>query len=42
MRLLDQFHDFQGWDAKARWDDIKFSTTRCTKIGRIALVGEKK
>ena len=38
---LAQFHDFQGWDMKALWDDIKFSTTHCTKIDRIALVGEK-
>jgi hypothetical protein len=42
VRLLAQFHDFQGWDMKALWDDIKFSTTHCTKIDRIALVGEKK
>lgn len=42
VRLLAQFHDFQGWDARALWDDIKFSTTHCTKIDRIALVGEKK
>lgn len=42
VRLLAQFHDFQGWDAKALWDDIKFSTTHCTKIERIAMVGEKK
>jgi len=41
VRLLAQFHDFQGWDARALWDDIKFSTTHCTKIERIALVGEK-
>lgn len=41
VRLLAQFHDFQGWDAQALWDDIKFSTTHCTKIDRIALVGEK-
>src|SRR5262245_60636187 len=41
VRLLAQFHDFHGWDAKALWDDIKFSTTHCTKIDRIALVGEK-
>ena len=27
---------------KALWDEIKFSTTHCTKIDRIALVGEKK
>jgi len=41
VRVLAQFHDFHGWDAKALWDDIKFSTTHCTKIERIALVGEK-
>ena len=41
VRMLAQFHDFHGWDAKALWDDIKFSTTHCTKIERIALVGEK-
>jgi hypothetical protein len=41
IRLLAQFHDFHGWDMKALWDDIKFSTTHCTKIDRIALVGEK-
>ena len=42
IRLLGQFHDFEGWDAHALWDDIKFGTTHCTKIERIALVGEKK
>jgi hypothetical protein len=40
-RLLARFHDFQGWDLHALWDDIKFSTTHCTKIERIALVGDK-
>lgn len=42
VRVLAEFHDFHGWDAHALWDDIKFSTTHCTKIERIALVGEKK
>jgi hypothetical protein len=42
VRLLAQFHDFQGWDLHALWDDVKFSTTHCTKIERIALVGDKK
>src|SRR5215468_955102 len=42
VRLLAVFHDFQGWDLRALWDDIKFATTHCTKIERIALVGEKK
>jgi hypothetical protein len=41
VNVLAQFHDFHGWDAAALWDDIKFSTTHCTKINRIALVGEK-
>ncbi|QDU29523.1 hypothetical protein ETAA8_46360 [Anatilimnocola aggregata] len=41
VRLLAWFHDFSGWDTHALWDDIKFSTTHCTKIERIALVGEK-
>jgi hypothetical protein len=42
LRMLAWFHDFHGWDVHALWDDIKFSTTHCTKIERIALVGEKK
>jgi len=41
VNILSQFHDFHGWDAKALWDDIKFSTTHCTKIKKIAIVGEK-
>lgn len=41
-RLLAQFHDFHGWDAAALWDDIKFATEYCTKVERIALVGEKQ
>jgi hypothetical protein len=42
VNVLAQFHDFHGWDARALWDDIKFSTTHCTKIERIALVGDRK
>lgn len=42
VRMLALFHDFHGWDMHALWDDTKFSTTHCTKIERIALVGEKK
>lgn len=41
VRILAQFQDFRGWDAQALWDDIKFSTTHCTKIERIALVGDR-
>jgi len=41
IHVFAQFHDFHGWDARALWDDMKFSTTHCTKIKRIALVGDK-
>lgn len=41
VRLLAQFHDFHGWDLHALWDDIKFSTTHCLSIERIAMVGDK-
>ena len=41
IRLLAHFVDFHGWDLRALWDDIKFSTTHCTKVDRIALVGDK-
>jgi hypothetical protein len=42
VRLLAEFHDFHGWDLHALWDDIKFAATHCTKIDRIALVGDRK
>jgi hypothetical protein len=42
VNVLAVFHDFHGWDAQALWDDIKFSTTHCTKIAKVALVGETK
>lgn len=42
IRMLAWLHDFHGWDAHALWDDTKFATTHCTKIERIALVGDKK
>jgi hypothetical protein len=41
VNVLAQFHDFRGWDMHALWDDIKFSTTDCATIKRIALVGDK-
>src|SRR5262245_8951642 len=37
VNVLAEFHDFRGWDAKALWDDIKFSTTQFTKIDKIVL-----
>ncbi len=40
--LLAWFHDFKGWDLHALWDDSEFASGHCTKIHRIALVGENK
>jgi hypothetical protein len=42
VRLFAQFQDFHGWDLKALWDDIKFSTKHCADVERIALVGDKQ
>ena len=40
VRLLAHFSDFHGWDLHALWDDIKFATLHCSKVERVALVGE--
>ncbi len=40
-RLLFSFGDFHGWDARALWDDLKFHTTKCDHVERIAYVGNK-
>lgn len=42
LRLLAWLDDFHGWDMQALWDDIKFSTTHCTKMERIAIIGDSK
>ncbi len=42
VRLLAWLHDFHGWDLHALWDDIKFATTHCTKVDRIAMIGETR
>ena len=41
VKMLVWFHDFHGWDMHALWDDTKFATTHCSKIEKIAMVGEK-
>lgn len=41
IRILAWCHDFHGWDMHALWDDTVFATTHCSKIERIAMVGEK-
>jgi hypothetical protein len=41
LRMLVETHDFQGWDAGALWEDIKFSINHFNNIERLAIVGEK-
>jgi hypothetical protein len=41
IRLLAQFHQFDGWDVHALWDDIKFSTKHCADVEKLALVGDR-
>jgi hypothetical protein len=41
IRILFTMHNFHGWELGAVWEDTKFATTHCTKIEKIAMVGEK-
>lgn len=41
VRMLAWFHQFEGWDLAALWDDIKFTANHSSDIDRIAIVGEK-
>lgn len=41
IRILITMHDFQGWDASALWEDIKWNTRHFNHVERMAVVGEK-
>lgn len=40
-RLLVVFGDFHGWDVRSFWDDLKFHSTHCDDVERMAYVGNK-
>ena len=40
VRMLVTMHDFQGWDAAALWEDIKWNAKHFNHMERLALVGE--
>lgn len=42
IRVLFEMSQFQGWEAKALWDDIKFDLKHFKDIERLAMVGEQK
>ncbi len=42
MRALIRMNEFHGWTLGAIWQDVKFAAKHCTKLERIALVGDRK
>jgi len=40
ISLLIKLEDFEGWEAKAAWDDFKFGVKHQQDFARIAVVGE--
>ena len=42
LRVLFDMTGFQGWDAGAAWEDIKFDMKHYADIERLAMVGDKK
>jgi SpoIIAA-like len=41
IRVLLEMKDFHGWDAKALWEDIKFTAKHFSGIERLAMVGDR-
>jgi len=42
LRLLFDMIGFQGWDAGALWDEIKFDVKHANDFERVATVGDNK
>lgn len=42
VRMLIELEDFQGWEPKAIWDDLKFDVRHGSEYERCAVVGENK
>ena len=42
LRVLFDMTGFDGWDAGAMWEDIKFDIKHFADIDRLAMIGEKK
>lgn len=36
-----EMEDFEGWDVKAAWEDVKFSFSHADQLEKIAMVGAK-
>jgi hypothetical protein len=42
IRVLFEMTDFNGWEAAALWDDVKFDLKHFLDIERLAMVGDKQ
>lgn len=42
ISLLVRLEDFDGWDAGALWEDLKFDVKHFRDIERLAIVGDEK
>ncbi|OHB68673.1 MAG: hypothetical protein A2V70_07030 [Planctomycetes bacterium RBG_13_63_9] len=42
IRCLMEMEDFEGFELRALWDELKFDTKHCRDIERCAVVGNRK
>jgi len=42
VSLYVDMENFEGWEMKAAWDDLKFGLTHDVDLKRIAIVGDKQ
>ncbi|HET8839026.1 MAG TPA: STAS/SEC14 domain-containing protein [Flavobacteriaceae bacterium] len=42
IRWYFEMEDFEGWDPKAFWEDVKFDFKHAADFDKVAMVGEKK
>lgn len=42
IRWYFEMEDFEGWEAKAFWEDVKFDSKHANDFDKVAMVGEKK
>ena len=42
IRVLEIIHDFEGMDAGAFWDDLKFSLRHLSDISRCAVISDEQ
>lgn len=42
IRWYFEMEDFEGWELKAFWEDVKFDAKHAADFDKVAMVGEKK